>query len=353
MKKFLKFKKRDWYIVCIFAVIVLCFSLCISIIFSQIEKVNRSNAFNVSKVQYFELKSPGSISSKTLIDSVEKYKDVYLECYPLEVSLNSDKNNFGKLIYSNQNNIFTPKIMEGRYFTLEELSSSDAKVVIDIDIKKFVDENNQIEIHNKKYNVIGVMGDSSGKSIYEDDFVVPMKAMEVNMTKPNRMVLGESNIDNIKNDLNKNKVEFIESKPLNEIDMKYIIEKTMDFIKIFVQTTIIGILSIFIIMMFWTKGYAKEIGVRKALGATNSRIIFEIFLKYQFILIVSFLIGSIIHILLEKILNNMLPYVNLTYTFYNVFLVYIVAMIIGVLSGILPIIKSIKTKPSISIKENG
>lgn len=352
MKKNLKFKTRDWYLICIFSVIVLCFSLCISIIFSQIEKVNRSNAFNISEVEYFELKTPKSVSSKILIDSVKNYKDVYLETYPLEVRLNSDRNNFGKLIYSNQNEIFIPELMEGRYFTPKELQSSDSKIVIDVDIKNLVDENKQIEIKNKKYDVIGVMGDSSGKSIYEDDFIVPMKSMEVNMTYPNRIVLGGTNVDYIKRNLSESKVDFINSKPLNEVDIEQIIERTMDFIKIFIQTTIIGILSIFIIMRFWSRGYTKEIGVKKALGATNLRIILEVFLKYQLVLMVSFFIGSITHLLLQSILNSILPYVNLSYTFYNIFLVYIVAMIMGLLSGVWPIMKAMKTNPSISIKGN-
>lgn len=88
----------------------------------------------------------------------------------------------------------------------------------------------------------------------------------------------------------------------------------------------------------------KELGVRKALGASNKEIILLIILQYEFYTIISSIIALILHLIIKNKLEAIFQRsfeISLT----SIITVIVVAMLIGLISALFPIKKSLKMQP--------
>lgn len=357
MKGFLRLKKRDSYLIITFSIIIFTLSVCISIIYSEIIRTYEKNGVDTGNSKYFNFIKPENVNTNQMVELIEKNKNinVYIEYNPIPI-YKDVTTLFGKAIFSNKDYNFIPPILDGRYFSLPELSSSENIVVLGNNLKQYIEPNGKFKIEGKEFNVIGIMGYDNGKSAYDEMFIIPMKS--VNVASDSRCqwkVVGDNNtIDHVLNLIqdsiisDNNKIIFKE--PIYQIDIREIILSMWDFISVFLLASIIGILNIFMMMQFWIKGYKKEIGVRKALGGTNTKIVVEILIKYQILLGISFVIGASIHYITQGIFNDIFSYVDFKYTINNIIIVYLATMILGLIVGVFPIIKALFTNPSISIK---
>ena len=122
-----------------------------------------------------------------------------------------------------------------------------------------------------------------------------------------------------------------------------------------IGTLIAGIIGISNIMVFVIKERTKEIGIRKAIGATPKNIIFMILQESIFITTISGYIGLVLAMLTLKLIGNNLaekyfiinPHIETS----NAIWATIILIFFGALAGYLPARKAAKIKPIIALRD--
>jgi putative ABC transport system permease protein len=119
-------------------------------------------------------------------------------------------------------------------------------------------------------------------------------------------------------------------------------------------TLIAGIIGISNIMVFVVKERTKELGVRKALGATPRSVIAMILQESIFITTLSGSIGMIIAILILKNLGDTLdkffirnPYVDISTAIFSTFIL----IIFGAIAGYIPAKRAASIKPIVALRD--
>jgi len=119
-------------------------------------------------------------------------------------------------------------------------------------------------------------------------------------------------------------------------------------------TIIAGIIGISNIMVFVVKERTKELGIRKALGATPKSVIGTILLESVFITTISGFIGMLIGIIILSSLGEKLkdffitnPYINIgTAIFATVLLI-----LFGAIAGYIPARRAARIKPIVALRD--
>lgn len=113
-----------------------------------------------------------------------------------------------------------------------------------------------------------------------------------------------------------------------------------------------GIIGIGNIMLVSVTERTKEIGIRRSLGATPTVIIKQILSETLLITILAGLLGIVFGVLLVEMLNNMMSgmgdtgsFRNPTISFNVVFSSFIILIVAGLLTGLLPAYSAVKVKP--------
>ena len=122
-----------------------------------------------------------------------------------------------------------------------------------------------------------------------------------------------------------------------------------------IGTLIAGIIGISNIMVFVVKERTKELGIRKAIGATPKSIILMILQESIFITTISGYIGLIMAMLTLKLIGNNLqekyfisnPYIDTGHALWAT----IILIFFGALAGYLPARKAAKIKPIIALRD--
>ncbi len=117
-----------------------------------------------------------------------------------------------------------------------------------------------------------------------------------------------------------------------------------------ILTLFAGVIGVSNIMLIIIKERTKEIGVRKALGATPSNIVSQIMLESLFLSTIAGFVGIIIGVWALEGVQLLIGdsggvFRNPRVTFEVVFLALLVLIVCGVISGILPAFRAAKIKP--------
>ena len=119
-------------------------------------------------------------------------------------------------------------------------------------------------------------------------------------------------------------------------------------------TIIAGIIGISNIMVFVVKERTKELGIRKALGATPKSVIGTILLESIFITTVSGFVGMMIGIGVLSSLGKSLddyfitnPYINIGVAIFAT----IVLIVCGGIAGYVPARRASKIKPIVALRD--
>tara|TARA_X000001036_G_C20643348_1_gene792029 strand:- start:399 stop:1634 length:1236 start_codon:yes stop_codon:yes gene_type:complete len=272
-------------------------------------------------------------------------------------------------------------IMQGRYISEGDILNKKNHVVIGRLIKQdlFGEEDpigKYIFGSGHSWRVIGVFQDEGGDR-EERMLYVPyttMQAVQKNNDNINQMIV----IYNPK--MNYSQSVLLEKKLENFIKNKKFIapednrgiyisntgeelensQKFASILKIIVAfigigTLIAGIIGISNIMVFVIKERTKEIGIRKAIGATPRSIIAMILQESIFITTISGYAGLILAMITLKITGNNLaekyfitnPYIDTS----NAIWATIILIFFGALAGYLPARKAAKIKPIIALRD--
>ena len=121
-----------------------------------------------------------------------------------------------------------------------------------------------------------------------------------------------------------------------------------------IGTLIAGIIGISNIMVFVVKERTKELGIRKALGASPKSVISMVLQESIFITTVSGYLGMFFAVLILKNIGNRLedyfiknPYINLSTAFFAT----IVLILFGAVAGYVPAKRAASIKPIVALRD--
>ena len=263
-------------------------------------------------------------------------------------------------------------IEKGRFFTNSEDKSGMRVTVIGDGIKKafFGDEEaigKYIKIDNMKFRVIGILEEQAkflGLFSTDKQAILPFGAYKRIFSKRGFMRLSvkvpedkiEEAVDEIsfvmrhirglkpnqKNDFAINQTKAFE-KQYNTL--KIAIGGTGTFITLL--SLIVGGIGVMNIMFVSVKERTREIGVRKAIGATKAMIMSQFLMEAVTICLLAGLIGLLFAYLGSFLLNKIFPSnLDLSLAFFSI----LISMIVGVISGIIPSYRAAKLDPIDSLR---
>ena len=263
-------------------------------------------------------------------------------------------------------------IEKGRFFTNSEDKSGMRVTVIGDGIKKafFGDEEaigKYIKIDNMKFRVIGILEEQAkflGLFSTDKQAILPFGAYKRIFSKRGFMRLSvkvpedkiEEAVDEIsfvmrhirglkpnqKNDFAINQTKAFE-KQYNTL--KIAIGGTGTFITLL--SLIVGGIGVMNIMFVSVKERTREIGVRKAIGATKGMIMSQFLMEAVTICLLAGLIGLLFAYFGSFLLNKIFPSnLDLSLALFSI----LISMFVGVISGIIPSYRAAKLDPIDSLR---
>ena len=266
----------------------------------------------------------------------------------------------------------TTNIVQGRFFSKNEDRSGSRVTVIGDGIKEafFGDQDpigEYIKIDNIKFRVIGVLekqGKFLGLFSVDKQAILPIGAYNRIFSKRGWMRLSikipedkiEEGLDEIssvmrhirglkpnqKNDFAINQTKAFEK---NYNALKLAIGGTGTFITLL--SLIVGGIGVMNIMFVSVKERTREIGVRKAIGATKGMILGQFLMEAVSICLIAGFIGLSISYMLSIILNKIFPStLDIWLAMFSIFM----SIIVGVISGIIPSYRAANLDPIDSLR---
>ena len=266
----------------------------------------------------------------------------------------------------------TTNIVQGRFFSKNEDRSGSRVTVIGDGIKEafFGDQDpigEYIKIDNIKFRVIGVLekqGKFLGLFSVDKQAILPIGAYNRIFSKRGWMRLSikipedkiEEGLDEIssvmrhirglkpnqKNDFAINQTKAFEK---NYNALKLAIGGTGTFITLL--SLIVGGIGVMNIMFVSVKERTREIGVRKAIGATKGMILGQFLMEAVSICLIAGFIGLSISYMLSILLNKIFPStLDICLAMFSIFM----SIIVGVISGIIPSYRAANLDPIDSLR---
>jgi len=266
----------------------------------------------------------------------------------------------------------TTNIVQGRFFSKNEDRSGSRVTVIGDGIKEafFGDQDpigKYIKIDNIKFRVIGVLekqGKFLGLFSVDKQAILPIGAYNRIFSKRGWMRLSikipenkiEEGLDEIssvmrhirglkpnqKNDFAINQTKAFEK---NYNTLKLAIGGTGTFITLL--SLIVGGIGVMNIMFVSVKERTREIGVRKAIGATKGMILGQFLMEAVSICLIAGLIGLLISYIFSILLNKIFPS---TMDIWLAIFSILMSIVVGVVSGLIPSYRAANLDPIDSLR---
>ena len=271
-------------------------------------------------------------------------------------------------------------IMKGRYLDQLDIQKKTKNAVIGRLVEKdlFGQEDaigNYIDLGGSVFKVVGVYQDDGGDDEERRVYVpyTTLQLIEKNTDKVDQIIvafrpeLGYTGAIALEKSLSTffKEKKFIKPSDQNGIFIRNVAEglkqtqqlaRVLQLIVSFVAfgTIIAGIIGISNIMVFVVKERTKELGIRKALGATPKSVISTILLESIFITTISGVIGMIIGIAILSSLDKTLedffitnPYIDLPVAIFAT----VVLIIFGGVAGYIPAKRAARIKPIVALRD--
>jgi len=274
------------------------------------------------------------------------------------------------------------KMMKGRFINQNDINDKKKVAVISEDIYKQLfdkDENPigaYIQMNSINFTVIGVFQNGNVNMGPTSDIHIPFSTFQQLYNQGDKIgwivITGkpEYNIKQIEEDTklllrNLNKIHPRDKRAFGSFNLGKEFKKItgfltgMQFLTWFVgiSTLIAGVFAIGNILLITVKERTKEIGVRRALGATPFEIKRQIVVEAVFLTMTSGLLGIIsggwILIVIDRVWGqgNDATLVNASVSISVIFVALIILVILGTLIGLIPAFKATSIKPIEALRE--
>ena len=263
-------------------------------------------------------------------------------------------------------------IEKGRFFTNSEDKSGIRVTVIGDGIKKafFGDEEaigKYIKIDNMKFRVIGILEEQAkflGLFSTDKQAILPFGAYKRIFSKRGFMRLSvkvpEDKIEEAVDEMSfvMRHIRGLKPSQKNDfaINQTKAFEKQYNTLKIAIGGTgtfitllslIVGGIGVMNIMFVSVKERTREIGVRKAIGATKGMIMSQFLMEAVTICLLAGLLGLLFAYIGSFLLNKVFPSnLDLSLAIFSI----LISMIVGVISGIIPSYRAAKLDPIDSLR---
>lgn len=249
---------------------------------------------------------------------------------------------------------FTPPLLKGRYFTIDEVNSNNSLVVVGKEVYEQVKSsmiNNFIKINGSNYKVIGVLGRSETGSQWDSAVYMPLYALPQSLQsikQESYNIFLRNNNGDPSNYLDNLEGKFYELNSSLKININKEIDSSKKNESIWINAVFISLLSGVILFvscinvinlsLYWILDRKREIGIRKAIGASNRNIASLIFFE---MLVIS-LVSSLITLVLLFVLGQLSNYFNYSISLFNCFLLVSTSLFCGLITSIFPVRSAIK-----------
>lgn len=258
----------------------------------------------------------------------------------------------------NATNIFNYEIDQGRFFTEQEEKSEAKVIVLGAQIKTELFGSGEalgksVQIGDDKYEVIGYFK-SKGRNL-DDNAVAPYTAIRNTFDVKNFSSIGTKLKDGVDIELGMRKVELALARDLDEDEFTVfsqadILSSIQNILRILTLgigsiagiSLVVGGIGIMNIMLVSVTERTREIGLRKALGATPANIATQFMLEALFISVLGGLIGVTLGWLGTFISRQ---FVEAVVPLWAVTLAVGFSLAVGLIFGTYPAVKASKKDP--------
>ena len=274
------------------------------------------------------------------------------------------------------------KMLRGRFINQNDINSKRKSAVISEDVYKQLFDKNEnpigryIQVNSMNFTVIGVFQNKNVDMGPSSDIHIPFTTFQQIYNRGDRIgwmvVTGkpEYNIKQIEEDIklllrNLNKIHPRDKRALGSFNLGKEFAKITGFLKgmqfltwfVGIATLIAGVLAIGNILLITVKERTKEIGIRRALGATPFEIKRQIVVEAVFLTLLSGILGIItggwILIVIDKVWGqgDDATLVNASVSIAVVFVALALLVLLGSLIGLIPAFKATRLKPIEALRE--
>tara|TARA_B100000900_G_scaffold190178_1_gene161073 strand:- start:250 stop:1491 length:1242 start_codon:yes stop_codon:yes gene_type:complete len=274
------------------------------------------------------------------------------------------------------------KMLRGRFINQNDINSKRKSAVISEDVYKQLFDKNEnpigryVKLNSMNFTVIGVFQNENVDMGPSSDIHIPFTTFQQIYNRGDRIgwmvVTGkpEYNIKQIEEDIklllrNLNKIHPRDKRALGSFNLGKEFAKITGFLKgmqfltwfVGIATLIAGVFAIGNILLITVKERTKEIGVRRALGATPFEIKRQIVLEAVFLTLLSGVLGIItggwILIVIDKVWGqgDDATLVNASVSIAVVFVALALLVLLGTLIGLIPAFKATRVKPIEALRE--
>lgn len=274
------------------------------------------------------------------------------------------------------------KMIRGRFINQNDINSNKKIAVISEEIFKQLFEKDEnpigqyVQMNSSNFKVVGVFQNGNQNMGPTDDIHIPFTTFQQIYNQGDRIgwmvITGkpEYNIKQIEEDTklllrNLNQIHPRDKRAFGSFNLGKEFKKItgfltgMQFLTWFVgiATLIAGVFAIGNILLITVKERTKEIGVRRALGATPFEIKRQIVVEAVFLTLTSGLLGIIsggwILIVIDKVWGqgDDATLVNASVSITVVFVALVILVVLGTLIGLIPAFKATSVKPIEALRE--
>lgn len=263
---------------------------------------------------------------------------------------------------------------QGYFFTEEDVRSRAAVVVIGYKVKQRLFENEdavgqKIRIKNTTFKVVGVLPEKGSSSSFDDTVFMPYSTAQQYITGTkyySRIVVEADSEENLRATVQDVTVTLRDSHNITDPDKDdFSVVTTADVAKTLGTITgaltaflaavaaislIVGGIGIMNIMLVSVTERTKEIGLRKAIGATNNNILTQFLLEAVILTglggIIGIILGSGLSFVISLLINKFgeLDW-QFTFPIGAAILAFLVASLVGLIFGIYPARQAAKKSP--------
>ena len=273
-------------------------------------------------------------------------------------------------------------LIYGRFLNQNDILTNAKVTVISEDMYKQLFEKNEdpiskiIKINDINYKVIGVYQPSNTVNFDGDTAYIPFTTFRKVYNTANNVdwmmitAYAGTDIEQLESDViltlkNMHKVHPEDNRAFGSVNLAKEIGKVtgfltgMQFLTIFIglSTLIAGVFAIGNILLITVKERTKEIGVRRALGATPKNIRQQIILESVFLTTIAGMVGIILGAILLLIIDKLIGQgddailINPTVNIPIILIAFMVLIFLGTAIGLIPARMATRVKPIEALRE--